>query len=128
MQDQAGFSRRRLRSRRTALLQNCIDDLGNLEHRAILNASNRRAQLGEPARDFRDAAAHGAKRIEHHADPVLEHPLCVVALLRHRQGVAHDNDRQALMHRLADTAGTGLADEEIGEPHVMADLGRKSEH
>jgi len=74
------------------------------------------------------AGTHGSEGVEHDADAVLLNPLRVVTLLGHRQRIAHDDDRQALMHGLADAARSGFADEEVAELHVIADLGREADH
>ena len=46
--------------------------------------------------------------------------------MRHREGVAHRDHRQALLYCLAQAAGAGFADEEVGQrhvaPHILSEL------
>jgi hypothetical protein len=102
--------------------QDVIENLRYLEYRAIVDACDVRSILGEARGESRNGAADGVERIEHQSDLVLQHPVGVVAFLRHGPRIAHHDDGQALLNRFADAAGAGLADEEIGELHEVADL------
>src|SRR5712675_529131 len=109
-------------------VQQAIEDLGNFEDGAILDARDPRAQFREAGDDFIDARANVLEGIQHDAGAGLRHPLGVVALLRHGPGVVDHDDRQSLLNGFADTAGAGFADEEIAELHEVADLRGKADH
>src|SRR5579871_5754352 len=63
-----------------------------------------------------------AETLERDAQAVLNQPLGVVTLLRHRRSVAFGNYRQMELQGFADASGAGLPDEEIGERHVIVNL------
>lgn len=50
------------------------------------------------------------------------------AFLRHGEGVVDDDHRQALLQGLAQAARAGLADEEVGQPHVARDIVGEAQH
>jgi len=108
--------------------QQSVDERCNFEHGPIVEGRDHSAIIAETIDDLGDAGSNHAKRIQHDADAVLAHPFGVIALLGHRQSIFHDDDRQPEMNGLADAARSRLADEEIAELHVMADLGREAEH
>ena len=102
--------------------QNFLEDLRYFKYRAILDAPDTRAIILELRGQPHDGAANALERVEHHPGVVLQHPLGVIALLRHGPGIAHHDHGQPLLNRFADAAGTRLADEEIGELHEVADM------
>jgi len=108
--------------------QDALEGCRYLEYRSILNARDAGAIVLETARHGGYAGADGAEGIQYDPGVVLLDPIRVVALLRHRPRVAHDDDRQLLLYGLAYAAGTRLADEEIAEMHEILDLRRKSDH
>jgi len=79
-------------------------------------------------RYLRDTSANRFERIQHDTRRVLLDPFGVVALLRHGPRIADHNHRQALLHRLADAAGTRFADKEVAQLHVVADLRSETHH
>src|SRR5580698_5322888 len=95
-------------------LHDSLENLRYFEYRTIADAGNASAKFVETMDYLGGPAAHRFERIEHDARLLLEHPIGVVAFLRHGPGVAYHDHRQALVDRLAEAAGTRLADEEIG--------------
>src|SRR5580700_965647 len=75
---------------------------------------------------FRDGFIQLGEAIDHHANLLFDDPVRVVALVRQRPLVALDDYGQPHGQRLADAAGTGLANEEIGEAHQSRHLGGES--
>ncbi len=107
--------------------QYAVENGGDLEYRAIADARDagpvRIDLLGERV----DGAANETEGLEHQSHLLLDHPLGVVALLRHGPRVAYHDDGQSGLQRFAQAAGTGFADEEIRKPHEIRDLRGKSD-
>jgi hypothetical protein len=66
-----------------------------------VQATQRRLEFFQAAAQFLHRLADGTETRQHQADIVFSHPLGVVALLRHRPGIAHHDHWQALLHRFA---------------------------
>jgi hypothetical protein len=98
------------------------EQFGHLEDRAVLDRPDRGPVLVEPIDQPERGRARRAQRRDHASHAALVDPAGVVALLGHRPRVAERDHRQPALQRLAQAARAGLADEEIGQPHVARHL------
>src|SRR5215469_2751468 len=110
------------------LLKDLFEESWDFEYRAIRMQGRIFPVLGKSCRlqqllDCRDDFAEAFQRQPYIS---LCDPLCVVPLLRQRPSIALRNHWQLHRKRFGEAAGPRLADEKIGQVHVIGNLRGKS--
>src|SRR6266566_4212777 len=109
------------------MFENLVQKVGDFQQRTVGVSHSVSPQLVERSRieQLFHSARDIAKTLQNDSHPIFSDPLRVVALLRQCAAVALDDYRQVKLQSFADAARSRLANEEIGNSHVIVDLLRE---